>query len=241
MRDAAVRLGGVRKKYAHFCLEGIDLDVSAGRTLGLIGQNGAGKSTLLRIIMGLVQADGGRVEVLGRPMPADERVVKTRIGFVSEDMALYGGATLRWHMAFVRPFYGSWDDTPAAALLDRLDLNPEQKVRGMSRRQQVKAMLLFALAHRPALLVLDEPTAGLDPLVRTEVLALLRAAREEGRTILFSSHRGDDVSGLADDVVFVHEGRLLAQGPASGFPGGGGDLERIFLDLVRAAGEGRAA
>ena len=241
MREAAVRLSNVRKRYAHFVLDGVDLDVPAGRTLGLIGQNGAGKSTLLRIIMGLVRADAGRVEVLGRAMPADERTVKSMTGFVSEDMALYGGTTLRWHMDFVRSFYRGWDEALATALLERLDLNPQQRVRGMSRGQQVKAMLLLALAHRPALLVLDEPTAGLDPLVRTDVLALLRAAREDGRTVLFSSHRGDDVSGLADDVAFVHGGRLLAHGPASGFPGGGADLERVFLDLVHAAGARSAA
>ena len=233
MSISAVHLAGVRKRYPHFILDGIDLEVPAGRTLGLIGQNGAGKSTLLRIMMGLVHPEEGSVEILGLPMPEKQRAVKARTGFVSEDMALYGGETLHWHMNFVRSIRPGWDGGAAEALLERLGLNAEQRLRGMSRGEQVKAMLLLALAHRPALLVLDEPMAGLDPLARVEVLQLLRSAREEGRTIIFSSHRGEDVAELADDVAFVHDGRLLAFGPTARFLVGG-SLEQAFVHLVGA-------
>jgi ABC-2 type transport system ATP-binding protein len=136
-------------------------------------------------------------------------------------------------MELVRALCPAWDPHAAAHLTERLGLNAERRLKGMSRGEQVKAMLLLALAHRPALLVLDEPMAGLDPLVRAEVLCLLRTCREEGRTIVFSSHRGEDVAELADDVAFVHDGRMLAWGPAPGFLGRGG-LEQLFVDLVGA-------
>jgi ABC-2 type transport system ATP-binding protein len=241
MEGMAVSMRGVSKRYTHFSLEGVDLDVARGRALGVVGQNGAGKSTLLRIVMGLVRADVGTVEVLGQAMPAEERTIKTQVGFVSEDMALYGGATLRWHMDLVRSFYSGWDEIHAAALLDRFELNSSQKMGGMSRGQQVKAMLLLALARRPELLVLDEPTAGLDPLVRLDLLRELAAARGGSHTLVFSSHRGDDVAELADDVAFIHAGRLVGVHPAAALAGGGRGIEEAFVDQVRGDAAGRAA
>jgi ABC-2 type transport system ATP-binding protein len=234
MSEAAVRLRGVGKRYSHFALKDVDLDLPEGRVLGMIGPNGAGKSTLLRILMGLVRADAGEVTVLGRPMPAEERWIKARVGFVSEDMALYGAATLGWHMRLVRDLYEGWDERRAALLLARFNLQSDQRMRGMSRGQQVKALLLLAMARRVELLVLDEPTTGLDPLVRHELVDLLSTSREERRATIFSSHNGEDVASLADDVVFLHGGRVIAHGPVAGFLGGGRSLEQAFLERVGA-------
>jgi len=209
--------------------------------LGLVGPNGAGKSTLLRILMGLVRADAGRVTVLGREMPAAERWIKARVGFVSEDMALYAAATLGWHMQLVRDMHQGWDDGRASDLLDRFHLDPRQRVRGLSRGQHVKALLLLAMARRAEVLVLDEPTAGLDPIVRHEILTLLAASRGERRALIFSSHYGDDVATLADDVAFVHGGALIAHAPVAKLLGGGKSLEKVFLEQVAALGGGRAS
>ena len=241
MSEPAIRLRHVGKRYSHFTLHDVTLDVPCGRVLGLIGPNGAGKSTLLRILMGLVRADTGEVTVLGRSMPAEERWIKSRVGFVSEDMALYGTATLRWHMDLARSVYEGWEEGRAADLLPRLGLNPDQKLGGLSRGQQVKAMLLLALARRADLLILDEPTAGLDPLVRHDLMRLLSAARDECRAIVFSSHHGEDVAGLADDVAFIHGGGVIAHAPVSSFLGGGRSLEAAFLEQVGALPNGRAA
>jgi ABC-2 type transport system ATP-binding protein len=232
---------GVKKSYPQFTLGPIDLQVPEGRVLGLIGPNGAGKSTLLRIVMGLVRADAGEVTVLGRSMPAFERWIKGRIGFVSEDMALYGAKTLRWHMDLVACLHEGWDPSRASMLLDRFALNPDQRVRGLSRGQQVKAMLLLALARRASVLILDEPTAGLDPLMRHELLTILSASRDARQAIVFSSHHGEDVAALADDVAFVHGGRIVAQGAVSSFLGGGRTLEGAFLAHVSVLSGGRAA
>src|SRR5215510_13444140 len=125
MRADPIDLQGIRKAYPRFSLEGVDLAVSRGRVLGLIGPNGAGKSTLLRIMMGLVRADGGSVTILGREMPRDERWIKARSGYVSEDMALYGGKTLRWHMDFVASVHKTWSEVRARDLLSRLSLDPD--------------------------------------------------------------------------------------------------------------------
>jgi len=166
-------------------------------------------------MMGLVRVDAGDITILGRAMPACERWIKARVGVVSEDMALYGAMSLRWHMDLVAAVHEGWDERRADVLLERLDLNPDQRTRGMSRGQQVKAMLLLALARRAEVLILDEPTTGLDPLVRHELMTLLAGSRDERQAIVFSSHHGEDVSALADDVAFLHAGKIIAKAPVS--------------------------
>ena len=166
----AIECRQVGKHYRHFSLCDVDLAVERGTVMGLVGPNGAGKSTLLRMVMGLVAPDSGTVEVLGQRMPGGQVAAKRDIGFVAEDMRLYESETIEFHMDFVRSMFPSWDDDYAAALLRSLDLRRAQKVKGLSHGQRVKATLLLALARRPKLLVFDEPTTGLDPAVRKEVI-----------------------------------------------------------------------
>jgi len=236
-----IELRSVSKTYSRFALHDVTLAVPDGTVLGLVGPNGAGKSTLLRILMGLVRADRGSVCVLGRSMPEAESWVKARVGFVSEDMALYGGETIGWHMQFVRDMSVGWDDRRASELLERLSLDPTQRVRGLSRGQHVKALLLLALARRVDLLLLDEPTAGLDPVVRHDVLELLRSTRDERRALVFSSHYGDDVASLADAVAFVKDGQLIAHASVTDLLSEGRTLEQVFLDRIARVEGGRAA
>ncbi len=211
------------KRYRHFALENIDLELPTGSIMGFIGANGAGKSTTIRILMGLVHQDSGSVRVLGQTMPDEQAAAKMDIGFVSEDMRLYGAAPLRWHMEFLRPIYPRWDQPYAEELLRRFDLKPEQKIKGLSHGQRVKAALLLALARRPRLLILDEPTTGLDPVARHEVLAELMAVlADEDRTILFSSHNTLDVEQISDQITFIDRGRIIDS-----------DDKEIFLDRWR--------
>lgn len=184
--DLAVHFEGVSKKYPHFTLEDINLELEQGSIMGFIGANGAGKSTTIRILMGLVHQDCGTVHVLGHPMPAQQAAAKLDIGFVSEDMRLYGSATIGWHMELIRSIYPTWEQAYAEHLYRRFDLNPRQKIKGLSHGQRVKSALLLILARRPRLLVLDEPTTGLDPVARREVLGeLMEVLADERRTILF--------------------------------------------------------
>src|ERR1700690_1952331 len=210
MTDLAVNFKGVGKKYRYFTLDKVDLQLPPGQIMGLIGPNGAGKSTTIRILMGLVQQDCGEVRVLGRRMPAEQIAAKWDIGFASEDMRLYDGMTLAWHMDFIRSIYPNWDAPYAQLLLKRFGLRAEQKIKGLSHGQRVKATLLLVLARRPRLLVLDEPTTGLDPVARHEVLKELTAVMtDEGRSILFSSHNTQDVEQISDQITFIDRGRII--------------------------------
>ncbi len=207
----AVSLQGVHKQYDDFSLRDIDLVLPTGQIMGLVGVNGAGKSTLLRLLMGLIRADRGEVEVFGQRLPQAQVAVKRDIGYASDDMRLYPGQTLRWHMDFIRGIYPGWDEAYAQNLVQRFDLRPQQKLGGCSHGQRVKALLLLILARHPRLLLLDEPTTGLDPVARGEVLdALADVLRDERRSVLFSSHNTADIEQLADSITFIHAGRIVA-------------------------------
>jgi ABC-2 type transport system ATP-binding protein len=208
--DLAVELSGVSKKYRYFTLEDIHLKLPRGQIMGLIGANGAGKSTTIRVLMGLVHQDSGEVRVLGHSMPAEQVAAKWDIGFASEDMRLYDSMTLDWHMSFMRSIYPNWDASYAQLLLKRFGLRSEQKMKGFSHGQRVKAALLLVLARKPQLLVLDEPTTGLDPVARHEILRELTGVMaEEGRSILFSSHNTQDVEQISDQITFIDRGRII--------------------------------
>ena len=208
---SAIALNGVSKHYDAFALRDITLELPVGQVMGLVGVNGAGKSTLLRVLMGLIRADGGEVEVLGQRLPQAQVAVKREIGYASDDMRLYRGQTLRWHMDFIRSIYPSWDENYAQKLLQRFDLKPQQQLAGFSHGQRVKALLLLVFARHPRLLLLDEPTTGLDPVARGEVLeALADVLRDEQRSVLFSSHNTADIEQIADSITFLHGGRIVA-------------------------------
>lgn len=215
----AIALRGVSKRYRFFALDDVSLRLEPGQILGFVGPNGAGKSTTIRILMALVRADAGEVEVLGCRMPEDQVRAKWDVGFVSEEMRLVPGATLGWHVGFVRSvFPGAWDDRYAARLLRRFHLHPEQRVKGLSHGEQVKAALLLALARKPRLLVLDEPTVGLDPVARQEVIGeLMEVVRDEERSILFSSHNTLDVEQICDQIAFIDRGRIVDAGDKEAF------------------------
>ncbi len=206
----AISLSGVNKHYSHFDLSDIDLKLEKGHIMGFIGPNGAGKSTTMRIIMGLIAPDSGSVEVLGHRLPEQQVEAKWKIGFASEDTRMYKSATVGWHIDFMRSIYPSWDDDYAQALLKRFDVRPDQRVKGLSHGQRVKAGLLLVLARRPQVLLLDEPTTGLDPVARTEVLnELIDVLADEDRAVLFSSHNTRDVEQISDQITFLDRGRII--------------------------------
>ncbi len=214
----AFSLSGIAKRYPDFALHDITLQLPEGQVMGLVGVNGAGKTTLLRLLTGLAAADAGEVQVLGHRLPEQQVAAKRDLGFASEDMRLYKGQSLRWHMDLVSRIYPGWDAAYAAELVKRFELRVEQTLGGFSHGQRVKALLLLCLARRPRLLLLDEPTTGLDPVARIEVLeALADVLRDERRSVLFSSHNTHDVEQLADSITFLHQGRLVASADKDSF------------------------
>jgi len=216
--DLAVYLEGVSKEYPHFTLADINVALPTGSIMGFIGANGAGKSTTIRILMGLVRQDRGTVQVLGKSMPEQQADAKRDIGFASEDMRLYKRATVQWHLEFMRSIDPKWDQSYAELLVKRFDLRPQQKIKGLSHGQRVKAALLLQLARRPRLLVLDEPTTGLDPVARQEVLGeLMEILADDQRTIFFSSQNTLDVEQISDRITFIDRGRVIDTGDKESF------------------------
>jgi ABC-2 type transport system ATP-binding protein len=206
----AIQCEAISRHYPFFQLTNVDLSVQEGSVMGFVGPNGAGKSTTLRIIMGLIGRDSGDVTVLGKRIPEQQIEAKKEIGFISEDMRLYDGQTIGFHMEFIKSVFTKWDDEYAARLLKRFELVKEQKVKGLSHGQRVKATLLMVLARRPRLLVFDEPTTGLDPVARHDVLnEMMNSMEGETRSILFSSHNTLDVEQISDHITFIYGGKIV--------------------------------
>jgi ABC-2 type transport system ATP-binding protein len=191
-------------------LNQVSLDIPRGGVFGLIGGNGAGKTTLLRHVLGLLKAQSGTVRVFGMDPVTNPVGVLGRIGYLSEDRDLPNWMRVRELIRYTQAFYPHWDEAYAEELREAFDLDPKARVQNLSRGQRARAGLLVALAHRPDLLVLDEPSSGLDPVVRRDILgAIIRTIADEGRTVLFSSHLLDEVERVADHVAIIHEGRIV--------------------------------
>ena len=188
----------------------LSLVIPRGGVFGLIGSNGAGKTTLLRHLLGMLKAQTGSVRVFGLD-PVDNPVgVLGRIGYLSENRDLPNWMRVRELMRYTQAFYPAWDERYAEEMREAFDLDPKARIRNLSRGQRARAGLLVAIAHRPELLVLDEPSSGLDPVVRRDILgAIIRTIGDEGRTVLFSSHLLDEVERVADRVAIIHQGKII--------------------------------
>jgi ABC-2 type transport system ATP-binding protein len=191
-------------------LDEISLSIPRGGVFGLIGGNGAGKTTLIKHILGMLRAESGTVRVFGLDPVTNPVGTLGRIGYLSEDRDLPDWMTVGELMRYTQAFFPTWDEAYAEELRGMFDLEPKAKIRTLSRGQRARAGLLAALAHRPELLLLDEPSSGLDPVVRRDILgAIIRTIADEGRTVVFSSHLLDEVERVADQVTIIHQGRLI--------------------------------
>lgn len=200
----------LRKKYSDFLLSNVNFTLPSGCIMGLIGPNGAGKTTLIKIIMNLIRADSGDVEVFGKTHRTSEKEIKSRIGYVGEKQNFYEDKKVKWMAKFISQFYSDWDEELFEDLLKRFSINPAKKARELSRGMRVKFSLSLALSHNPDLILLDEPTSGLDPVVRRELLdILLSLVNNKQKSVLISSHITDDISRIADYVVFLIDGKIV--------------------------------
>lgn len=191
-------------------LDDLSLSVPRGGVFGLIGGNGAGKTTLIKHVLGLFKAQSGSVQVFGLDPVQNPVGTLGRIGYLSEDRDLPNWMRVSELMRYTQAFFPNWDERFAEELRAAFDLDANAKVKELSRGQRARAGLLVALAHRPELLILDEPSSGLDPVVRRDILgAIIRTIADEGRTVLFSSHLLDEVERVADRVAIIHQGRIL--------------------------------
>ena len=208
--DPILELRGVTKHYPGFSLRDVSFSLPRGYVCGLIGPNGAGKTTLVKMILGLVRPEAGELRVCGADPVTAERAVKDRIGFVHEVPAYYEHLRVGAIASIVRPFYSRWDQPLFEALVREFEVPMGTWFGSLSRGTRTKAALALALAHHAELLVLDEPTAGLDPVFRRSLLERLAAYVGDGRaSVLFSTHITGDLERMADYITFIRDGRLV--------------------------------
>ncbi len=209
-----LRTEGLAKSFGKVrAVRDLSLAVREGEIYGFLGRNGAGKTTTIRMLMGILKPDRGRLEWMGKKVRRAGLSMKRNIGYVSQDQHFYPWMTCAGLGRFAGGFYPTWDAAEYLRLLQALELPPQRRFSRLSGGMRVKLALALALAHRPRLLILDEPTASLDPVARREFLDMVRSqARSHRRTTFFSSHRIEEVEQAADRVGIIQDGTLRYQG-----------------------------
>ena len=212
--NSAIEVRGLCKHYRDFSLRDVSFTVPGGSIMGFIGENGAGKTTTIKSILGLLHTDGGSISVLGRDPVTDRRAIGQDIGVVLDGSFFYEGMRAKDISAVMSRLHSRWDKESFASYCKRFALPMEKPFKEFSKGMRAKLALTTALAHHPKLLVLDEATSGLDPVVRSEMLDLfLEFIQDEEHSILLSSHITSDLDKIADYITFIHEGRLLFSQP----------------------------
>ena len=220
MSERAIEIRGLEKSFKHFKLGPLDLTVPRGAIYGLIGPNGVGKTTTIDLIMGMGKKDAGTIRVMGLDHVEDEVAMKRRIGYVSPDLNYQAWGKVGRAISFMRGFYPDWDDEYCRGLMESLKVGWDEKIKNLSFGARIKLSLIIALSHHPDLLLLDEPTVGLDPVSKQQVFAeLLAAVQDEDRTVLISSHGLADVERFADHLGMLKDGKLLLEGATADIVG----------------------
>lgn len=232
----------IEKKYKSFSLGPVSLALPVGTVLGLIGRNGSGKTTTLKAILNMINLDGGSISIFGMDHRKEEQKIKQRIGFVPDECSLPPTLSARQIENFLSPLFPQWDTKWYSELLERFAIPDGQRIKEFSKGMKMKLMLACALAHTPDLLILDESTSGLDPVVRSEILDLLREYLMEGeRGIILSSHITSDLEKTADYIAFIDQGKIRLSLSIDNFQSDYGivkcsraDLEKLDSSIVIA-------
>jgi ABC-2 type transport system ATP-binding protein len=213
MSDHAIEMHNVFKSFRKTqVLTGLSLTVERGKTFAFLGRNAAGKTTAIRAMLGLLKRDGGDVRVLGEDPEKEPIKVRAAVGYLAEDQQMYGWMRIEEIIRFVAPFYATWDHDLALKYVREFELPLTTKIKHLSKGQTVRLGLVLALAHRPELVILDDPALGLDPVMRKQFNRdLITHLQGEGRTVFYSSHLLYEVEPIADEVAILHQGRLLRQ------------------------------
>jgi ABC-2 type transport system ATP-binding protein len=214
MEQPVVDVNDLSRSFEHkAALDGVSFRATAGQVYGLVGSNGAGKTTLLKHLLGLLRATSGSVHVFGLDPVRDPVGVLSRVGYLSEERELPDWMRIDELMRYTQAYHPTWDASYARELLDTFALDPAKKIKDLSKGMRAQAGLIAAVAYRPELLILDEPSSGLDAVVRRDILdAIVRAVADDGRTVIFSSHLLDEVERMSDHVTLMHQGRVTLSG-----------------------------
>lgn len=213
MSDAAIEIQSVSKRFGtKQVLEDLSFSVPAGRTFAFLGRNGAGKTTTIRMLLGLLKPDAGRIRMLGLDPQRDAIEIRRRVGYMAEDQVMFGWMRISQLLDFIAPFYPTWDTDVARRYIGKFEIPQSTKVKHLSKGQNCRLALLLALAHRPELVVLDDPTLGLDPIMRKEFLRdVVEYLQGEGVTVFFSSHLLYEIEPVADVVAILDSGLIVRQ------------------------------
>jgi len=212
--EKAFQYTNVIKTFPDFQLGPIDLDLEPGIVLGFIGPNGSGKTTTIQCLVGLLRADSGEMRVFGRPNDLNHPQWKLDVGYVGDVHVFYERWTAEKNLQFLSQFYPNWSHEIVQNLARRFKLPLQKRAKDLSTGNRVKLSLISALAHSPRLLLLDEPTSGIDPVVRTEVLDVLFEILETGeRAIFYATHILPEISRLADELAFIDNGQIWLRTP----------------------------
>lgn len=211
--DYAVEINGLTKKYDGFTLDNISFSVPKGSIMGFIGQNGAGKTTTIRALLNIISRDSGEVKMFGLDNIKDEREIKEHISAVFDQLPFHDELNAKALSVVMRGIYKEWNETTFLSYLDRLALPVKKKFGQFSKGMKMKLQIAAALSHNANLLVMDEATTGLDPVVRNEILDIfLEYLQDESNSILMSSHITSDLEKVADSVTFIDKGKILLSG-----------------------------
>ena len=207
----AIKVTNLTKRYKNFLLDNASFTVPEGYICGFIGKNGAGKTTIMKLMLGMALKDAGEIELLGKP--SDDVSIKEDLGVLFDQPYFQEDWTPIDIEKALRPFYKKWDSSAYHRYLERFSLDPRQKYKSLSRGMKMKLGLAVTLCHDAKLLLLDEPTSGLDPVMRDEILDILREyLLEENKTIFFSTHITSDLEKTADCIVYIDNGRIIYSG-----------------------------
>lgn len=214
MNTTTLTVSGLTKKYTQFTLSDISFEVPQGTIVGLIGENGAGKSTILNAILGLIHKDAGEISIFGNSIEELNPNAREDIGVVFDGTNFSEELTPKKLNKVLKGVYKSWDENFFMELLKKLSLPTEKKIKSFSKGMKAKLSISVAFAHHPKLLILDEATSGLDPIVRDDILDMfLDFVQDEQNSILVSSHITSDLEKVADYIVFINKGQLVFSKP----------------------------
>ncbi len=230
-------LKNVCKTYPAFKLNNVSFSLESGKITGFIGRNGAGKTTVIKSMLNLVHTDSGEICYFGKPLAGNETEIKQRIGYSTGTVSWYPRKTLRQIIDTTKRFYKNWDEEACRKYMQLFALDENKKPMELSEGMKVKCNLLIALSHGAEVLILDEPTSGLDPFSRDELMDLFMTLKENGVTILFSTHITSDLEKCADNIVYISHGEIRAECAKNDFIKDFGkeneSLEEIFLRLEK--------
>ncbi|MBS4198317.1 ABC transporter ATP-binding protein [Bacillus sp. FJAT-49732] len=205
-----IELKNVTKKIKGFQLNNVSFECKKGYIMGLIGPNGAGKSTLIRCLMDLVRIDEGDIKLFGMTHMENTKEIKQRIGFVYDESYFYEEFSIEKNKKIIAPFYRNWDDQTFYNYIEKFNLPLKKKIKTLSKGMKMKFAIAMALSHHPELIILDEPTAGLDPVFRREMLdILLDIIQDENKSVFFSTHITTDLDQVADYITFINNGEIV--------------------------------